>query len=106
MILVDDQSTDGSAVVIADLQKRHANLTVVAGRERPADWLGKPWAVKQGYQQATGSWLLFTDADCMYHPAVLRQAVGTMQAESLDMLSILPRPTARDYLKLWVSAAW
>ncbi len=35
-------------------------------------------------------WLLFTDADVLYHPQAVRQAMRLAQRDSLDLLSIFP----------------
>ena len=43
-------------------------MTVVAGSEPPAGWLGKPWACAQGAARARGEWLCFTDADVRFAP--------------------------------------
>ncbi|HEX2970790.1 MAG TPA: glycosyltransferase, partial [Tepidisphaeraceae bacterium] len=117
-VLVDDQSDDGSSEVIAQLQSAHPNLTVVHGTSRPAGWHGKQWAVKQGVDRAktdhdslnldgmecpssrvepgcpqpgSDQYLLFTDADIIFHPQVVRQAILAMQARRLEMLSLLPQ---------------
>lgn len=66
ILVVDDQSDDNTAVVAADLGTR-----VIGAGERPADWLGKPWALSTGAEAATGSLLLFLDADVQLRPTAL-----------------------------------
>ena len=39
---------------------------------------------------ATGDLLLFTDADIVFHPQCLRRAVGVLQNEGLDHLTLSP----------------
>ena len=41
--------------------------------------------------QATGDWLLFTDADVLFKPDVLRRAVAYAEAEAADHLVLFPR---------------
>ncbi len=91
VILVDDQSEDETWRVIERLKGEYPSLRVVQGRARPGDWYGKQWAVQQGLEQADGDWLLFTDADIIYHPMAVRQAVGYMLKHDLEMLSLLPQ---------------
>ena len=93
VVLVNDQSEDDSAAVLARLRADHANLTVIDATPRPDGWCGKPWAVTQGVAAARADWLLFTDADCHFHPRVTRQAVRFMQANDLDLLSLVPQMT-------------
>ncbi|MGE5607754.1 MAG: glycosyltransferase [Bacillota bacterium] len=91
VILVDDQSDDDSPRVIEQLQAAHPNLTVVHGITRPADWHGKQWAVKQGVDHTNTEYLLFTDADILFHPQVLKQSMRVMQTRNLEMFSLLPQ---------------
>ena len=54
-MLVDDQSTDGTADVARRAAEEAAaadRLTVLSGAPLPAGWTGKLWAMKQGIDQA------------------------------------------------------
>ena len=42
-------------------------------------------------QQATGDWLLFTDADVLFKPDSLRRAVAYAEAERADHIVLFPR---------------
>src|SRR5208337_2989246 len=44
IILVDDNSTDGTAALAGTAP----NLLTICGRDRPAGWSGKLWALQQG----------------------------------------------------------
>ena len=58
VIVVDDASTDRTAVIA-----RQLGATVIASQPLPDGWRGKTWACHQGAQAARGDWLLFLDAD-------------------------------------------
>lgn len=94
-ILIDDQSDDNSPTVIETLKASHPNLLVINGRQRPAGWMGKCWAVKQGADVAVADGrdklLLFTDADIVYHPLAVKQAVKFLIANEYDAFSFIPR---------------
>jgi chlorobactene glucosyltransferase len=92
IIVVDDGSTDGTGDIVQILAD-HSNgrLRPMEGQPLPAGWLGKPWACWQGYRQAQGEVILFTDADTRHDDALLGHAVGALQQNSADMVTVLPR---------------
>ena len=51
IVLVDDQSDDGTGDVARALERATA-LTVLTRRAAPAGWTGKLWAMKQGVEHA------------------------------------------------------
>jgi hopene-associated glycosyltransferase HpnB len=94
VVLVDDESSDGTARVAAELGRaagwavRGAPgpgggagsgdrvLQVRAGAPLPAGWAGKVWAMSQGAAAAGGAdYLLFTDADIAYAPGTVADLV-------------------------------
>jgi len=97
VILVDDQSRDGTAQVARDaaaaLGAAH-RLTVLPGRQLPAGWTGKLWAQHQGVELAGSvprlpAYLLFTDADIVYGADVLRSLVARAQVRSYVLTSLM-----------------
>jgi len=95
VIVVDDHSEDGSAEVLRRLAAVHPHLTVIHASPRPEGWCGKPWAVSNGVAAAGegAGWLLFTDADCEFHPLAVRRAVGLALENDVDLLSLVPQMT-------------
>src|SRR5260370_682844 len=65
-------------------------LCVVHVQDLPAGWLGKTHAMWLGAQQANSEWILFTDADCIFHPDALRRALFYATAKRVDHLVMLP----------------
>src|SRR5208282_2595283 len=59
VIAVDDQSTDATHAILERLAREDPRLCVIAGAPLPEGWVGKPWALHQGAEQARGVWLLF-----------------------------------------------
>src|SRR5215470_15078944 len=74
VILVDDQSSDGTAgIALSAAKMRGASdrLTIVYGQAPPTGWMGKTWAQQQGLtlalrQSPPPSYVLFTDADIVH----------------------------------------
>jgi hopene-associated glycosyltransferase HpnB len=93
VILVDDQSSDGTAEVAWQAAAAFANrLTIVRGAALPAGWTGKLWAMKQGVSQALIGdpiYLLFTDADIVYDRDALTRLVSQAKANGLVLNSLM-----------------
>jgi hopene-associated glycosyltransferase HpnB len=95
VILVDDQSTDGTADVARHAAGAAADrLIIVPGIALPAGWTGKLWAMKQGVARAFPGepvYLLFTDADIVYDSDALKRLVCEAQAKGLVLNSRMAR---------------
>jgi hopene-associated glycosyltransferase HpnB len=97
VILVDDQSQDGTALVARDAAvalDAADRLTVVPGRALPVGWTGKLWAQQQGVELAETmalkpDYLLFADADIVYEPDVLTSLVARAQTGGLVLTSLM-----------------
>ena len=100
IIVVDDRSTDGTAGIaewLAAAPEARARVRVIRGTEPPAEWFGKQWAIHQGYGVASGELLLFADADTRHEPELIPRAVAALQAERVDLFSVLPRQEVRTF---------
>jgi len=75
----------------ADRSVRATRLKVIHISELPAGWLGKTHAMWMAGQQASGDWLLFTDADVLFKPDSVRRAVAYAEAEHADHVVLFPR---------------
>ena len=95
VIVVDDRSTDGTADIVEPATGGRVRL--VRGTELPPGWFGKQWAMVQGYRVAKGELLVFTDADTKHEPELLPRSVRALQAERVDLLSVIPRQEMRTF---------
>jgi 4,4'-diaponeurosporenoate glycosyltransferase len=84
VIVVDDASTDGTAEVA-----RSFGATVVDAGELPPGWTGKSWACAQGASLATGSTLVFLDADVRLEVGGLAAVVAEQRRRG-GVLSVQP----------------
>ena len=90
LLVVDDRSTDTTAMILRRLAAEDGRIRVVDGAPLPDGWYGKPWACQQGYREARGDLLLFTDADTTHHPELLGRAVAALQSERAGLLTVAP----------------
>src|SRR4051794_11146233 len=98
LILIDDDSTDGTADVArqaaAEIGKQD-RLTIVSGTPLPPRWTGKLWAVKQGIAAAEDNfapkYLMFTDADIVHAPDTLSWLVAHAEEGNRVLTSLTAR---------------
>ncbi len=64
VIVVNDNSTDRTAEVLAKYQDKYPILRTVNLKEKPKGIIGKKYALKHGIEAAKHDLLLMTDADC------------------------------------------
>ncbi len=94
VIAVNDRSTDATGPrmdEVADSPAAHGLLRVVHVAELPSGWMGKTHAMWTAAAQATGDWLLFTDADVLFKPDSVRRVVAYAEAEKADHVVLFPR---------------
>jgi chlorobactene glucosyltransferase len=90
VLVLDDESEDGTSEILARLKQEQPGLHVYAGRPLPEGWAGKQWACHQLSGRAQGDLLLFTDADTRHHPLMLSNAVAALEKDKVGFMSGLP----------------
>jgi len=93
IIAVNDRSTDRTGQIIDEVaasSQAHGLLKAIHISELPSGWLGKTHAMWTAGQQASGDWLLFTDADVLFKPDSLRRAVAYAEAERAGHVVLFP----------------
>jgi len=91
VIVVDDQSTDGTGAVLAQLASRIPKLKILnTGEALPPGWAGKNYAVSIGAAASTGDWLLFTDADTYHLHGSTRRALCDAVEHDAVLVSYSP----------------
>ncbi|MDX8344883.1 glycosyltransferase [Rossellomorea sp. YZS02] len=90
-ILVNDRSTDSTQWKMEAMAKKDKRICVLHIDSLEEGWLGKNQALYKGYKRSKGSLILFTDADVLYKdPSTLSRAVGFLQSQKLDHLTLAP----------------
>jgi chlorobactene glucosyltransferase len=97
VIVLDDESKDGTGEILERLAAEDARLCVIHGQPLPTGWLGKNWACQQLSQAASGEYLLFTDADTGHDPLMLRDAIAAALATRADLLSGMPQQEVKTW---------
>jgi hypothetical protein len=97
VIAVDDRSSDGTGAIIERLASQHSRLRLLRIGELPPGWLGKNHALHRGSQSACNEWLLFTDADVVFHPQTLRRVINWAARMGHDHVVALPKIEAHGF---------
>ncbi len=129
LLVVEDRSTDATPQILADLQTKISALwpgpvaivpapgassapealsgpalrsfRVIHGGELPPGWAGKPHALHQGVQHATGEWFCFVDADTHLHPSAIAAAFSMAIRQNADLLTLFTRQRMESFWE-WV----
>ncbi len=107
IILVDDQSDDGTAIAARALSG--GNVTVLNGSARPPGWTGKLWAMHQGLEAARDrapDYVWFTDADIAHAPDNLARLVARAESGGLVLTSQMAKLSARTLVEHFLIPAF
>jgi chlorobactene glucosyltransferase len=91
VVAVNDRSTDATGTILHAIAKADDRLRVIDGTKTPAGWLGKPHALQQALDRAQGEWILATDAEMIFHEAVVRTAIEHAVSGGYDAVTLIPR---------------
>ena len=97
IIVINDQSTDGTAAALQSLSSHYTPLRVLETKELPGGWVGKNYAASLGAAHATGDWLLFTDADGVHLPGSTAHALGDAAEFGAGLVSYSPEQETRTW---------
>ena len=94
IILVDDDSSDGTGDIARRLAGSDPRLHLLRSRGLPAGWTGKLWAVKQGLDAAAAlpqppHYVLLTDADIVHSPDSVSRLVAHAEHNALVLTSLM-----------------
>ncbi len=91
IILLDDESADDTGTLARALVAGHPRAQVEDGDPAPPGWVGKNWACHQLAAKASGSLLVFCDADVLLAEGAIDAVITEMQIQRADVFSVFPR---------------
>ncbi len=97
VIVVNDQSTDRTGAILAELSTRIPKLRVIEAGPLPTGWIGKNHAASVGAAAAQGDWLLFTDADTYHYFGSTRRALS----DAVDHDAVLVSYSPEQEMETW-----
>jgi glycosyltransferase involved in cell wall biosynthesis len=90
IVVVNDESSDRTGDIVRGLAQKISRLRLVEVQQVPAGWVGKNYAASAGANEATGEWLLFTDADAELQPGAVRRALELAEEHGAALISFSP----------------
>ena len=122
IFVVDDRSTDGTGAIVDAYvaeyaERKPGRLEAIHIAELPEGWLGKTFALMVATDNSVSDYLLYTDADVLFSPSILRRALVCAQDTEADHLVVVPTMQVRSrgegivlgflqILGLWASRPW
>lgn len=96
LVVLDDESNDGTADVVRRVAGDHPRVSITEGRPAPPGWLGKAWACHQLSAAAShhSTAYVFLDADVVLAPHALASALVQLRESRLDLVCPYPRQEA------------
>lgn len=99
VVVLDDGSTDGTAAELSRIEDARLRIIRADDAPLPTGWLGKPWACQRLGEQATGSVIVFADADVHFEPWALRAAIDELRSSGLALIAPYPQQHAVTWLE-------
>lgn len=94
-IIVCDRCTDRTVEIARGYEERDDRIRVIENEDCPDDWNGKCNAARVGADVATGDWLLFSDADTVFHPDLVRATTVLGIEQDVHLVTLLSTLTTR-----------
>ena len=93
MIIVDSRSTDGTPDLVKTYQQTDPRFRLITDDPLPTDWVGRPWALHNGYLHTSpqSQWFLGMDADTQPTPGLVAGLINAAVAEDFDLVSLSPQ---------------
>ncbi|MCC5637331.1 glycosyltransferase [Nostoc sp. CHAB 5844] len=93
IIVVDSNSQDGTPELVKAIQQKDPRFRVITDDPLPGDWVGRPWALHNGFLHSSedSEWFLGMDADTQPHPGLVVSLVKAAAAQGYDLVSLSPQ---------------
>jgi len=94
VLVLDDNSSDNTVNIVGRIAAEDNRIQLIKGKPLLEGWAGKPFACSQLARKASGSWLLFVDADTIHAPHMLSSVLVLALKFRPSLLSGFPRQIA------------
>jgi dolichol-phosphate mannosyltransferase len=107
VIVVDSNSQDGTPELVKAVSQRDPRFRLMTDDPLPAGWVGRPWALHNGFLHSSeqSEWILGMDADTQPSPGLVASLITTAQAEGYDLVSLSPQFILKYPGECWLQPA-
>ncbi|MBW4615164.1 MAG: glycosyltransferase [Desmonostoc vinosum HA7617-LM4] len=107
IIVVDSKSQDGTPDLVKASQQKDPRFRLMTDDPLPSGWVGRPWALHNGFLQTSeaSQWFLGLDADIQPHPGLVAGLIKTAVAQGYDLVSLSPQFILKYPGECWLQPA-
>ncbi|MGB6297695.1 MAG: 2'-O-glycosyltransferase CruG [Rivularia sp. (in: cyanobacteria)] len=93
VIVVDSNSQDGTRDLVKATIEKDPRFRLITDDPLPTDWVGRPWALHNGFLQTSpnSEWFLGMDADTQPAPGLVAGLVKAALDLNYDLVSLSPQ---------------
>lgn len=93
VLVVDSYSQDGTPDLVKAAAQRDPRFRLMNDDPLPGNWVGRPWALHNGYLASSpqSQWVLGIDADTQPQPGLVASLIETAEKEGYDLISLSPQ---------------
>lgn len=107
IIVVDSNSQDGTRDLVKAAQKQDPRFRLVTDDPLPPTWVGRPWALHNGFLHSSeaSEWFLGMDADTQPSPGLVAGLIKTATDGGYDLVSLSPQFILKYPGECWLQPA-
>lgn len=107
ILIVDSYSTDGTPELVKAAGERDPRIRLLNDPPLPKDWVGRPWALHNGYLRShpESTWVLGIDADTKPSPYLAASVAAAAATAAYDLVSLSPRFILQSLGEWWLQPA-
>jgi dolichol-phosphate mannosyltransferase len=107
ILVVDSHSGDGTGELVKQAARLDPRFRLMTDNPLPTDWVGRPWALHNGFglMAEESTWFLSLDADTQPQPGLVAGLVKVAEAEGLDLITLSPQFILKYPGEIWLQPA-
>jgi dolichol-phosphate mannosyltransferase len=107
IIVVDSRSQDGTPDLVKTAQQKDPRFRLITDDPLPPGWVGRPWALHNGFLHSAKSsqWFLGVDADTQPSPGLVASLVKIAESQGFDLVSLSPQFILKYPGECWLQPA-